>query len=217
MKKILLSAAALIAGTATPALAQVDAANPFTGLRAQVHAGLDSTSAAVYDVRTFGDRGTFGGGGSDSQANYGGDVGYDFQTGGSFVFGAYAGINGSSNDVDSTLGLTFQSRRNITVGVRAGVAVSNNAALLYVKGGYSNSDLSVQFTTATAATQALFTNYSSSRSGYHVGGGVEVPIAGRVYLLVDYTYNRYNSFNLDANNQLRFRRHELVGGLGIRF
>lgn len=214
MKAAFLIAGAAVAAAATPASAQDAGTGDFTGPRIEARVGYEFTSAGIRDVRTFDNRGTFGGSPSGEQVTAGAEVGYDMQLGG-IVVGAYAGVDFSDVSIRSPRQpLTFEAGRNFTAGVRAGVALQANV-LLYAKGGYSNGRLNVEF--QPGANQAPFANFDRDRSGYHLGGGVEIPVLTNFYVRADYTHTRYERFNYDANNEIRFSRHQLLGGIGVRF
>ena len=118
-------------------------------------------------------------------------------------------------DVEQSQGLVnFRTGRNFTAGARAGYAVGSRA-LLYVKGGYSNSRLKLDF--APGANRAPFANFKRDRNGIHFGGGVELGVTKNTYARADYTHTLYKDFRLGPNNDFRFNRNQLMGAIGIRF
>ena len=137
MRKYLL-AGLLAATVAGPALAQE--ATPFSGVRVEGVVGYDTT-----DVE---------GEGSDG-VTFGGQLGYDIQSGGA-VFGVEAEATESTidecvSDVDLVGDeLCVEAGRDLYVGGRAGAAVGSNV-LVYAKGGYSNARVGVDYEDGTAA------------------------------------------------------------------
>lgn len=108
MKKVLIAAAAL-AATATPALA-----NPFTGVRAEVTAGVDDVTAQVrtQDIDL-------------TDVTYGAAVGFDAELYKNVIVGLEANID---NVFD---------RRNVGASARLGYVIKDSV-LVYGKVGYAN-------------------------------------------------------------------------------
>lgn len=108
MKKIVLAAAAL-AATATPAMA-----NPFTGVRAEVTAGVDDVTAKVrtQDIDL-------------TDITYGAAVGFDAELYKNVIVGLEANLD---NVFD---------RRNVGASARLGYVVADKV-LVYGKVGYAN-------------------------------------------------------------------------------
>jgi outer membrane immunogenic protein len=205
----LLAASALVA--IAPAAAQ-DAPN-YSGPRAELRAGYEFVQSGVRSTQEFGERGVFGDDASNEEGMIGAEIGYDAALSG-FVVGGYAGFEYSDANIGSAgRPYTFNTGNNMTVGVRAGIAL-NPGALLYVKGGYSRGKLKV---VNEGPNPALFADYDSVRDGYHIGAGVELPFGTRYYARGDYVYHRYSPFDVTANDTLKFSRHQLVAAVGIRF
>lgn len=187
MRKLIFAALAASAA-ATPALAQ-DA--PFSGPRAEVIAGWDHASSAadgeMHDALT-----------------YGGAIGYDLQRGNT-VFGIEGEITGSTlkQTVQSPPDTRFRATvgRDLYIGGRVGVAVNPNT-LLYAKAGYTNLRNQIEYQTATVDQK-----YGAIEGGYRLGAGAEVKLTDKAYLKTEYRYSDYGSDG----------RHQVVGGLGIRF
>ena len=199
MRKLLL--AALFAATAaTPALAQ-DAA-PFTGLRAEGVVGYDSISDGSDQDSA-----------SSNGILYGGQLGYDFQAGRAIV-GVEGEVTGSTTDTraDSLLaaGDRFQldAGRDLYAGARVGVAVSPQA-MIYAKGGYTNAQLNSEYRLGTAVTRDTV-----ELDGYRVGAGVEYQLTPQFHIKGEYRYSNYSSIE-DYDTDLD--RHQLLGGIGVRF
>lgn len=200
--------------TAGALLASSASAQTFTGPRIEGRVGADSIGLIIQDTRDFNGRGEFGNSSRSTDFSFGGEVGFDVQAG-NLVFGGYAGAD--FPDVQETLeqqGVTFNTGRNLTAGVRGGV-LFNPAVLGYGKVGYSNSRLRTEFTNTT--TQTLFRDFENEQDGIHFGGGVEVALAGGAYVRADYTHTRYDEFDVDANREFRFTRNQFFGGIGFRF
>lgn len=200
MRKLVLAALAASA-LATPAFAQDEVA-PFTGFRAEALVGYDSASD-----------GTDGDAGSSDGVTYGGAIGYDFQIGGA-VIGAEAELTGSSVDTraDSLLvagdRLVVDTGRDIYAGARIGVAITPTT-LLYAKGGYTNARVETTYETPTTKTEI-----HEDMEGYRLGAGAEFKLSNNMYLKGEYRYSNYgkiDGYDIDVD------RHQVVGGVGIRF
>lgn len=199
--KFVAAAAALLAGSAlaTPALAQ-DRDSGFTGPRAEAIVGWDH----IEPRRQPGIDGTDG-------VVYGGQIGYDVQVG-KAVLGAEGEITGATgkqsaqNVIVTGDRLRQSAGRDLYAGVRLGVAVSDKA-LVYAKGGYTNARLENSYTAG-----ALTTGVRQDVSGFRLGAGSEVKLSDRLYAKAEYRYSKY-----DDNSGIHLDRHQVVGGVGIRF
>jgi outer membrane immunogenic protein len=199
--KFIAGAAMLLAGTAfaAPAFAQSTDA-PFTGPRAEAVVGWDH-------VKPSGN-GTTGVDG----AVYGGSIGYDFQAG-SAVLGVEGEITGTTarrTDTDVLVAgdsARLSAGRDLYVGGRVGFTVGGNA-LIYAKGGYTNAKLNSRYT--SGATDVRF---DDNADGWRLGAGAEVKLNDKVYLKGEYRYSKYD--NEDAG--IDAKRHQVVGGVGVRF
>jgi len=210
MNKLFLAAAAGAACFAAPAFAQTGSAAdylgeaaPHTGPRVEATVGWDRIVLHIDDES-----------GGQSGVTYGGEIGYDVQVGGA-VLGAYAGVDGASTEecvVAGTERACIRADRNITAGVRAGVALGSRS-LLYAKGGYSNGSIRASYT--DSAFPADNDSASEDFDGFHVGAGLEVGFARNVYGKVEYNYTNYavddEDFGIDLD------RHRVLAGIGIRF
>lgn len=193
-------AAIAAASIATPALAQDQA--PFTGPRVEGVLGWDRVSdGSGQDA------------GSSDGLLYGGAVGYDIQAGPA-VIGAEAELTGSTTDTraDSLLAagdrLKLDAGRDIYVGGRVGYVISP-AAMIYAKGGYTNARLNAEYTNGTT-TVTDHTNLD----GFRVGAGLEYKLTGNTYVKGEYRYSHYgkvDGYDIDVD------RHQLLGGIGVRF
>jgi outer membrane immunogenic protein len=201
MRIAVFAASALaLAAFATPAMAQDDPDSGFTGARAEGVVGWDH----VKDDSIYG--------ASKDGVVFGGAVGYDFQTGNA-VLGIEGEVTGATTKDEDTgvlvAGDTLRVKagRDLYVGGRVGFTVGNGA-MIYAKGGYSNARVSTRYTSPT-------TNISDSDDldGWRLGAGAEVKLSGNLYAKGEYRYTNYDSGNIG----LDVKRHQVVGGLGVRF
>jgi outer membrane immunogenic protein len=187
--------AALAAGTlATPAFAQ-DQGN-LSGFRVEGLVGYDRPS--VEDENADG-------------VVYGVGVGYDFQSGGA-VFGIEAEASDSTAN-ERVTGfalpgdeLRVRAGRDLYVGGRVGAVVGSNT-LLYAKAGYTNARFRVDYEDGTVGTAADFTD-RTNLDGVRAGVGAQFGIGSNAYVRTEYRYSNYEN-GVD--------RHQVVGGLGLRF
>lgn len=195
--RTLILAAITAAAAAAPAFAQ-DA--NFTGPRAEAvvgwdHVGDDSISN-----------------GSRDGAVYGGQIGYDHQAG-KAVFGVEGEVTGSTTK-DTANGvlvagdrLRVSAGRDLYVGARAGVVVGDGA-LIYAKGGYTNARFNTHYTSTTSDIED-----HDTVGGFRVGAGAEVKLNDKVYLKGEYRYSKYDS----DSSGVDAKRHQVLGGVGVRF
>lgn len=201
MRKLVLATAAVAAGTAAlPATAQTAA--PFTGPRVEALAGYDNLQD---------------GGDGDSEGRdgflYGGAIGYDVQAGG-VVLGAEAELTDSTSRARSYNAFTAGDRfsvnagRDIFLGGRVGYVISP-LAMIYAKGGYTNARVESRYTAGTVE----FRDHTNL-DGFRVGAGLEYNITPTAYVKGEYRYSHYgdvDGYDIDLD------RHQLLGGIGIRF
>ena len=193
-------AAALIASSAlaAPAFAQ-DAT--FTGPRAEAVVGWDRVTDESFNTDS-----------SRDGVVYGGQVGYDFQRGNA-VFGVEGEVTGATtkNTSNNVLvvpdTLRTKAGRDLYVGARVGFTVGERT-LVYAKGGYTNAQFKNEYRSAT-------TNISDRENvdGWRLGAGAEVKLSGNVYAKAEYRYSRYD----DNNSGVDAKRHQVIGGVGVRF
>lgn len=124
---------------------------------------------------------------------YGVGLGYDLRVGGA-VLGAEAEIADSTTSRNLVGGGKLESDRDIYVGARIGAPIGDKA-LAYVKAGWTNARLEAG-------------SFGSNHDGIRVGGGLEYNLFSNLYVKGEYRYSNY-----EANVE----RHQIVGGLGIRF
>lgn len=200
MLKYSLAALALIA---TPALAQEDTAKPLGGAYAGVIAGYDHVTLSG-----------FGGSGSKDGVSYGALLGYDMRMGAGLV-GVEAEIAGSSTKETATnisvVGDSgaVKAGRDFYVGVRGGM-LATPTTLLYVKGGYANGRINIDYTSPTPANSF---SIGSSVGGFRVGAGVEQGF-GPFRVRLEYRYTDYGQFKYSGvNTGIDAKRHQVLIGL----
>jgi outer membrane immunogenic protein len=200
MRKFALAAVAAVA-FATPAMAQEVA--PFTGFRAEGVVGWDRLSD-----------GTDQDAGSSDGVLYGAQFGYDIQAGRAIV-GIEGEVTGSTTDTraDNLLAagdrVTLDVGRDLYVGGRVGVAVSPNA-MIYAKGGYTNLRIDAEYRLNNVSARE-----GENFDGYRLGAGVEYKLSGNTYLKGEYRYSNYGS--AEDYDDIDLDRHQLLGGIGVRF
>ena len=208
----LIASAALIAGCAVPAMAQ-DAPS-HTGPRAEVRFTYDFVGATLRTNINPQNRGVFAGDdASDEGTNVGAEIGYDVQAGPAVV-GIYAGGDFGETQVNAIARpYALKTGQNWSLGARAGVV--SRDVLIYVKGGYSNGELTGVVLPTGSAT--FFNAYDSKRNGWHVGAGAEFGLRGGLYGKVEYTMHNYDRALVSATEEIRFSRNQLIAGVGYRF
>jgi outer membrane immunogenic protein len=126
---------------------------------------------------------------------YGGQVGYNFQTG-AWVFGLEANIEGANLREDKA-SIFFPATDSwhskvlaiITATGRVGYAM--NAWLPYVRGGYATAKLKSRMDDNTPAANYLENN--SWYNGWVIGGGVEYMLTSNWILGAEYNYMNFGS------------------------
>ena len=196
---VTLSALALAAATAAPAMAQDSVA--FDGPYVAGMVGYDK-------VRID----TPYGGGSDDGVLFGGVVGFDKNING-VVLGLEAEYSDSNvkeraSDIfalgDSG---SLKTGRDLYAGVRLGGEVVPGV-MLYAKGGYTNAKAKVTYDDGVSILRG-----SDELEGYRLGGGVETTVAGFLGR-VEYRYSDYGNYE---GLGLQPDRHQVAVMLGYRF
>jgi len=119
---------------------------------------------------------------------YGVGLGYDLRAGGAIV-----GLEGELSDSTASRA-GIDAARDLYVGARVGVPVSKNV-LAYVKAGYSNARIEGA-------------GLDQNGSGVRVGAGLEYDLGNKLFAKTEY---RYTNYEQDVE------RHQVLGGVGIRF
>ena len=90
--------------------------------------------------------------------------------------------------------------------------VVGGRTLLYAKGGYTNAGFDTRYTSPNS-TPAIDIHDKDHVDGWRLGAGAEVKLTDKFYLKGEYRYSNYSSDDagIDA------KRHQVVGGVGVRF
>jgi len=148
--------------------------------------------------------------GADGVA-YGLGVGYDASAGRA-IFGVEGEVGDSTADrcaIGTVIAgdrLCVNAGRDLYVGGRVGARVGANS-LIYVKAGYTNARVGVNYDDGTSATVADFSDHRDL-DGVRAGAGAQLGIGSRAYVRTEYRYSNY---------QDGVQRHQVVAGLGVRF
>ena len=103
--------------------------------------------------------------------------------------------------------LRVSAGRDLYVGARAGVVVGERA-LIYAKGGYTNARFNTHYTSTTSDIED-----HDTVGGFRVGAGAEVKLNDKLYLKGEYRYSKYDSDDVGVDA----KRHQVLGGVGVRF
>lgn len=161
---------------------------------------------------------------SDSRSTdgvvFGATVGADFPVAG-YYLGVEASADLASNKkCEPILGndsACFKVKRNFAIGGRAGAPLGKRA-LAYVGLAYVNGRATVGYTDNLVPTNDF--SASDSRDGYRISGGVEYRVKGNMYAKLEYRYSDYGAYKYAAGTEsvsIGFTRHQMVGGIGVRF
>jgi outer membrane immunogenic protein len=176
---------------AGPALAQ-DAA-PFSGARVAVTGGWDR-------IDHNGENG--------SGFTYGGTAGYDVALG-NFRVAPEVEVTASTQKscfAEASVRHCERADRDFYAGARLGYVVVPKL-LLYAKAGYTNARFTDRYTRGTGATIITVKDHHD-RSGVRGGVGAEYALTPRFFLTSEYRYSNYSD---DVS------RHQIIGGVGVRF
>ena len=142
--------------------------------------------------------------------SYGLGLGYDFRIGGA-VAGVEAEASDSSTDeCFQNIGLhdlwgCVAGGRDLYAGGRVG-AVVGGRAILYVKAGYANSRVVLDPAVSAAISPPIV--FRRNLDGVRAGAGIEFGLGSRVFVKTEYRYTNYED---------GFDRHQVIGGVGLRF
>jgi outer membrane immunogenic protein len=193
--------AALLAGTAaTPAFAQESEGPVAPG---EFHI----TGIVGYDAPE--------GDGDATGVVYGVSAGYDFNIGRNVFVGPEVELTSSSTD-DCETGIIragdqicVDAGRDIYLGARLGLRFGENGRhKVYVGGGYTNASFNIAYDANLAGTTGDFV-IDDDADGFRLKAGGELGIGRNVFVRAEYRYSNYEDLDLD--------RHQVVGGIGIRF
>ncbi len=185
--------AALVSAIALAAPAAAQERAPFTGPRAEAVVGFDRVQAD---------------GGHQDGVSYGGQIGYDFQSGFGLI-GIEGEATGSTTDACDGVGsaanpnLCVKAGRDLYAGARIGTVLGENT-LLYGKVGYTNARVRLTSNNGTSTS----TLYGANLDGVRVGAGLEHKFGGNFYGKAEYRYSNYEQ---------GISRHGVLAGVGVRF
>lgn len=142
---------------------------------------------------------------------YGVGAGYDVAAGRA-IFGIEGEAGDSTADRCATGAVIAGDRlcvnagRDLYVGGRIGARVGANS-LIYVKAGYTNARVGVNYDDGTSATTADFADHRDL-DGVRAGAGAQIGLGSHAYVRTEYRYSNYQD-GVD--------RHQVVAGFGVRF
>jgi outer membrane immunogenic protein len=164
----------------------------------------------------------------------GGQIGYNWQAGHA-VFGLEADFDGSSQRGSSSavnaFGTVFGTvNENWFSTIRGRLGYAADRWLFYVTGGvaFENGSASATFT-PTGFANVPFTNGTTTRTGYTVGGGIETALWGNWTGGVEYLYIDTGSYTINSvpitplagvssvTNSERFQNNVIRAKLNFRF
>ena len=169
---------------------------------------INNVTGAVGDVTSASKNGVIGGG----------HVGYLFSTQSLPVLGSFFGSNGSfglgtagvigiEGDVDGTsarasyllpvAGVFNSARDNIQGSIRGRLGVAFDRVLFYATGGAAFGDLRNNYLNVVTGG---FDQFSHTRVGYTVGGGIEYAFTNNVSVRAEYRYTDFGSFTDNLTN-----------------
>lgn len=210
------TAAVLIGATlaASPAAAQM------TGPRIELHAGWDRPDFKV----TFDDGiDRFSDSHSENGVVYGIEAGYDvaLDSSGDLLFGILAGFDLSTakhcTEVFGNDRACLKAEREWEVGGRLGARVGERS-LVYLKASYVNARLKATYEDFDNLIDDL--SGHGDESGVRFAGGFETAINERAYAKIEYRYTDFSASVVaddDVVQRTDLTRHQVVGGVGMRF
>lgn len=201
-------------------LAASPAAAQMTGPRLELHAGWDRPDFSVtYDdgVDAF----------SDSQSEngvlFGIEAGYDvaLDSSGDIMFGILAGFDLSTAkrciEVFGNDRACLKAGREWEVGGRLSTRVGERS-LVYLKASYVTARLKATYEDFDNVIADL--SGHDDESGVRFAGGFETAISERAYAKIEYRYTDFSAnviANADVDQRTDLTRHQVVGGVGMRF
>jgi outer membrane immunogenic protein len=203
-------------------------ADVFAGPRMEIHGGWDhvgfrdkesvTTAAGVVDTASTK--------AVDDGVTYGGSLGWDVALSSHLIAGVEAGIEDSSiRECAEVFGLDeacIKAGRSLEVGGRIGQALSGRV-MVYARAAYVNSRIKASY----VDFEGILDNESAKANidGVRLGAGFEAAMSPNVYLKGEYRYTDYNNYSVTerasdgslARTDLSLDRHQVLGGIGIRF
>ena len=200
-KTLVVSAAAIAAVFASPAMAQSAGGAP-GGLYVGVLAGYEGLDVDSADGSVSA---------SADSAVYGINAGYDVNLGNAFVGveGELSTSGGSSEFPDSFSGARdgLEANGQYYVGARAGVALTPGIAA-YGKVGYTALD------TKAFSSAGSLDEVKDNASGLRFGGGLQVQLPGALEGRVEYRRSKYKDIHGDFGDATT---DQVTAGIGLRF
>lgn len=200
MRKTALIAALFAGAMASPAMAQDNETRSPGEFHVTGIIGYDAPDGGVDDA---------------SGLVYGVAAGYDFNISRNMFIGPEVELTSSTTDECATgvnrAGdqLCLEAGRDIYVGGRAGFRFGRDGRhKAYVGGGYTNAGFRLRYDANLPGTADDF-NLRDDMDGWRLKAGVELGLTRDIYARAEYRFSNYDDADLD--------RHQLVGGIGIRF
>ncbi|MFD1949485.1 outer membrane protein [Sphingomonas arantia] len=202
-------------------------ADVFAGPRIEIHGGWDHVGVRLKNSYTeAGQVSTASVKGRDDGITYGGSLGWDIALTPTLIAGVEAGIEDSSiRECSEVFGLDeacIKAGRTVEVGGRLGQALSSRV-MVYARAAYVNSRVKANY----VDFEGILDNESAKANvdGVRLGAGFEAAVTPNLYLKGEYRYTDYNNYSLTTNysdgssdrTTLSLDRHQILGGIGLRF
>jgi outer membrane immunogenic protein len=191
-EKLAIIAAATAATAASFGIAVAPAAAQ--GFRVEAHGGWDRLSGENV---------------TDDGILYGIGVGYDLPVGGRFVLGIEGNADFSSikeceqGAIAAGDELCVRATRDLSAVARVGYNIAPQSQI-YLLAGYTNARFRADYTAANSDTVREWDNLS----GLRLGAGFQQDFGNGIYSKIEYRYSNYEQ---------GLERHQVVGGVGLRF
>lgn len=217
MKRMSITLSALLAaGFAAPALADDgDWTGPYVGVSGGYTAAKSDSSVALSgswstEAQSLRDFVTSSWAAKQSvdQVNYGAQLGYNAQVGGSFVVGLEAEISGLSGSDKVTRGpLAYPAAPSLAYtisnsvdpkvfyGARAKAGIASNNTLFYVTGGWAwtNTDVGTEIVSNGGYHKSAALSHTFN--GWTAGAGIEQKFGSNLSARLDYAYSDQGDFS----------------------
>ncbi|GGE84939.1 outer membrane protein [Sphingomonas prati] len=203
-------------------------ADVFAGPRMEIHGGWDHVGLRLKATSTdaAGNAESAALQAPDDGFTYGGSLGWDIALSSTLIAGVEAGIEDSSiRECAEVYGLDeacIKAGRSVEVGGRIGQALSSRV-MVYARAAYVNSRVKANY----VDFEGILDNQSAKANvdGIRLGAGFEAAVTPNLYLKGEYRYTDYNNYSLTANYSdgssdrvdLSLDRHQILGGIGLRF
>lgn len=217
MRKIAFLTALAVTSIANPALAQDDDKS-WTGAYVGISAGYtdaksdqsvalsNSWTSETAPLQSY-VTGFYPSNTNVQDVNYGGQLGYNYQTRGGFVVGLEADVSGLPGKDTVTKPLTPSTpfpalsyavtntfNPKATYGIKAKLGFATGNTLLYATGGWgwTSADIALDITSNGGYHKTA--NLSHTFDGWELGGGVEQRLGHNLSVRLDYTYADHGDF-----------------------